>query len=499
MADCTIPCGANCGATQLYNPVDVLAPIFNSGLPALEVRWPDYTLNAFLFGNYTNPDSSLGLIMRNARGNGIKFTDDNCGLSYSETYHCAIKTNATAIAGATITVSDISELRGITAGVSLHLVQSNPFAEEYVIVQSVAGNVITLTAPTTVITDVAGGVTVIRGAYTNCDGDECNGVNENKYTTTKTAVFSVPFRRLKLSADVKQCELSVQRYGTENPGQMLLNDINMANKVGYQNEMSSIFYYDNGWVIGHTGNINTTQTHGLRPGIAYAEAQTGVNLSYDMSVCCDQVDGPDCKKNAAMIDTFYSLLESAYESGLYNGKSITGVMNRQQKRALTALTRDLVDARGFVMMYDSPDSFKSIYSNLDARTIQFGSVTLDLYYDKFLDQLGVPYMAILPVDQVFFVQRPFVDVTASGSTLSAQQSVMSGIPTFKVLDRTQFLGDGTNECFKFKMFMDFGIVMRGMCSGAYREFFNFAPCNTEACDACTAGRTTVSKFLTASC
>lgn len=496
---CEIKCWASCGATQLYNPVDILAPIFDSGLPGLEVRGPDYTLNAFLFANYTNPDSSLGIIMKNARGAGIKFTDDNCGLSYSETYHCPIKTTATAIAGATVTVSDISDLRGVTPGTILHLIQKTPFAEERAIVQSVAGNVITLTAPLTVITSVAGGVIVKRGSYINCGGDECNGVNENKYTTTKKAVFSVPFRRVKLSADVKQCELSVQRYGTENPGQMLLNEINMANKVGQQNELSDIFYNDNGRVIGATGNINTSQTQGLRTGIAYAEDQTGVTLSYDMSVCCDQVDGPDCKKNGAMIDSFYSLLEDAYESGLYNGKSITGVMNRQQKKALTALTRDLVDTRGFVMMYDSPDSFKSIYANLDAWTIQFGSVTLDLYYDKYLDDLGVPYMAILPVDQVYFVQRPFVDVTANWTNLSAQRSAMSGIPTFKVLDRTQFLGDGTNECFKFKMYMDFAFVFMGMCSGAYREFFNFAPCNSEACDACSAPRATVSKFLTTSC
>ena len=63
MSECKIPCGASCGATQMYNPVDVLAPVFDSGLPMLEAFWPDYTMNPFLFGNFTNPDWSLGVLM----------------------------------------------------------------------------------------------------------------------------------------------------------------------------------------------------------------------------------------------------------------------------------------------------------------------------------------------------------------------------------------------------------------------------------------------------
>ena len=495
MSECKIPCGASCGATQMYNPVDVLAPVFDSGLPMLEAFWPDYTMNPFLFGNFTNPDWSLGVLMKNRRSNGIKVTDDNCGVAYHETYNCDMCTAVTAISGVTITVSDVSLLRGINTGVILHFVQENPFAEEYATVDSVAGNVITLTSALTVVTDVSLGVKVYRAGYNSTNGDECNTNANNKYTSVKTSVFTAPFRRLRLTADVKQCELTVQRYGTENPWQLLLDDITRSNKIGRQNELSSYFYSDNAWVLGNTGNINSNHTQGLRTGIQFAETETGVNLSYDMSECCDPTQS-DCANHKAMIEALLSILEDAYDTGLYNGKAITGVINKQQKKALTMLTRDLIDTMGFQLFYNDADTFKSIYSNLDAWTIQFGSVRLDLYYDKFLDRLGKPYMAIMPVDYIYFVQRPFVDVTAdSNGNLKANTNVMNGMPTLKLIDRTDIEGDGSRECYKMKFFMDFAFVFSGMCSGAYREFFNFAPCGNEACDACANGRSTVSKFL----
>ena len=373
-------------------------------------------------------------------------------------------TAVTAISGATITVSDVSLLRGINTGVILHFVQENPFAEEYATVDSVAWNVITLTSALTVVTDVSLGVKVYRAGYNSTNGDECNTNANNKYTSVKTSVFTAPFRRLRLTADVKQCELTVQRYGTENPWQLLLDDITRSNKIGRQNELSSYFYSDNAWVLGNTGNINSNHTQGLRTGIQFAETETGVNLSYDMSECCDPTQS-DCANHKAMIEALLSILEDAYDTGLYNGKAITGVINKQQKKALTMLTRDLIDTMWFQLFYNDADTFKSIYSNLDAWTIQFG-------------------------------QRPIVDVPAdSNGNLKANTSVMNGMPTLKLIDRTDIEGDGSRECYKMRFFMDFAFVFSGMCSGAYREFFNFAPCGNEACDACANGRSTVSKFL----
>ena len=123
---------------------------------------------------------------------------------------------------------------------------------------------------------------------------------------------------------------------------MLLDDITRSNKIGRQNELSSYFYSDNAWVLGNTGNINSNHTQGLRTGIQFAETETGVNLSYDMSECCDPTQS-DCANHKAMIEALLSILEDAYDTGLYNGKAITGVINKQQKKALTMLTRDLID------------------------------------------------------------------------------------------------------------------------------------------------------------
>ncbi len=81
----------------------------------------------------------------------------------------------------------------------------------------------------------------------------------------------------------------------------MLDDITRSNKIGRQNELSSYFYSDNAWVLGNTGNINSNHTQGLRTGIQFAETETGVNLSYDMSECCDPTQS-DCANHKAMIE-----------------------------------------------------------------------------------------------------------------------------------------------------------------------------------------------------
>ena len=493
MADsCTPSCGL-AGANAVRNPIDIISPIIESGIDPLMVFGPDYPLLPFLFESNLNNDATelIGLKFKDpSKRVSIKYTNGNCAVEWTERYDCRIEANILSVAWSVVTVDDIKKLRGINAGSQLILSDHLLWTFETVTVISVAGNAITVNpAPTLTTATVAK-----RGAYNPLSSTSCNANASNTYTGTEEGVFESPFRRLRLTMDFNQCDLSLDRYINGDPARAFLNELVMNASQGAKNEFTQAFYFDNGRVMPSTGNINTQQTLGIITGIQFAQTEINKPLIHDFSSCCAGA-GTDCEKDEAMVLGFYSILMDMYDTGLYNNAAITAIANKEQMDALRMLNKTFYDVHQITVIYQPSDSFQSIYNGLSVQRIPFGYVNLDIYLDRNLEWYWVPMMILLPAHRLFFAQRPFYDVKSSGNGgLNINKALSSGNPRFKFVDRSEIDGDGTGECMVLKAFLDFAIIPQGMFSGAYRLFLNFKSCSDNACKPWCDTGTLVSPF-----
>ncbi|HNG97105.1 MAG TPA: hypothetical protein PLW93_02430 [Candidatus Absconditabacterales bacterium] len=490
-------CETNCGLLgtgTIRNPIEILAPVIESGIDPLMVLGMEFPLNSFLFDSQLNNegDTLMGLKLKNINVVGAKYTNGNCALEWTEKYDCPLETDIVSVAGAVITVADVTKLRGVNTNSTLLLSDATTGATETVTVVSVVGNNITVNPAPTV---TAGKVS--RLAYST-GGSACNAVANNTYTSVSEGVYSSPFRRLWLSMDFQQCDLSVQRYAYGDPAKAFLDDMIRSASVGARNEFESVFYFDNGWTTPATSNPETNRTLGLIPGIQYAQGVANKNFVHDFSLVCSSCPGTDCEKDEAVVAAFYEILMSMYKSGLYNNKSITLIANTAQYEALQRLEKAFADYHQITVVYNPGDSFQSIYGNLNMIRIPFAYVNVDIYLDRALDKIAVPFMIGLPAHNVFVAQRPFMsaDVSESGNIRVLNNSLASGNPRFKMIDRTKIEGNGTGECMILKAFMDIAIIPQGIFSGAYRIFINLAPCSSTCNPLCVTGAPTLVSPIT---
>ncbi len=492
-SSCKTDCGL-VGATNVRNPLDIISPVIESGIDPLMIMGPEYPLTPFLFDTQLNSigDTVIGLKLKNINVVNAKYTNANCALEWIEKYDCRIEANIVSVAGSVITVDSIKKLRGVNTGSEILLSDPATGASETVTVVSVLGNTITVNPAPTVVAGV-----VSRLQYT-ATGSACNANANNVYTSIEEGTYQTPFRRIRLTMDFTQCDLSVQRYAYGDPAKAFLDDLVASGAVGAREEFSSVFYMDNGWTMPSTTNINTNQTNGLITGIQYAQGVANKNFIHDFSLICDTCTGTDCEKDEAVVSAFYDILMAMYDTGLYNSNPITLVANKQQYDEMRKLEKVFADYHQITLVYNPGDQFQSIYSSLNMIRLPFAYVNVDIYLDRWLDRFQTPVMLAMPAHRVFVAQRPFYSVEASDSgTIKAMNSSLSaGNPKFKFINRTEIEGDGTGECVKLKAYMDLAVLPQWIFTGAYRIFLNLKACSSTCNPLCTTAAPVLTNLVT---
>jgi hypothetical protein len=225
-------------------------------------------------------DTVIGLKLKNINTVNAKYTNANCALEWTEKYDCKIEANIVSVVGSVITVDAIKKLRGINTDSDLLISDPATGTSEVVKVVSVLGNAITVTPAPTITAGV-----VSRLQYT-ANGTACNANANNVYTNIEEGTYQTPFRRVWLTMDFTQCDLTVQRYSYGDPAKAFLDDLVASGAVGAREEFSAVFYMDNGWETPSTTNINTNRTNGLLTGIQYAQGIANKNFIHDFSLVC---------------------------------------------------------------------------------------------------------------------------------------------------------------------------------------------------------------------
>ena len=253
---------------------------------------------------------------------------------------------------------------------------------------------------------------------------------------------------------------------------------------------------DNGREHAAGSDINANKTFGILPGIQFAQTEVDKNFIHDFSVCTGTTD---CDRDEEMVLGRYQILMNMYDTGLYDAKPITCIANKRQMDEMRFLVKTFADVHEITVVYNPGDQFQSIYNSLSMIRLPFGYVTVDIYYDRYLDMFQLPILVAVPAHRIFVAQRPFYSVNASdsGSVTVANKAVAGGSPRFKFIDRTTIDGDGTGECVVLKAFMDIAVIPQGIFTGAYRIFFNLAQTGTTPCVVnCTSGNPTQTVLFT---
>ena len=305
-------------------------------------------MTPFLFDTQLNNlgDTVIGLKLKNINVINAKYTNANCALEWIEKYDCRSEANIVSVAGAVITVDAVKKLRGVNTGSKLLVSDPATGASEVVDVVSVVGNAITVNPAPTVTAGV-----VSRLQYT-ATGTTCNANATNVYTSIEEGTYSTPFRRVRLTMDFTQCDLSVQRYAYGDPARAFLDDLVATGAYGAREEFTSVFYLDNGRQNPATSNINTNETNGIISGIQYAQGVAGKNFIHDFSSICTTCPGTDCEKDEAVVSAFYDILMAMYDTGLYNSNPITIVANKQQYDELRKLEKVFADYHQITLVYN---------------------------------------------------------------------------------------------------------------------------------------------------
>lgn len=384
-----------------------------------------------------------------------------------------------AIAGTTqntLKVDNIANLLGANTGSRLHVYSVVNKSIKTVDIASVSGNTITLKAGQTITTAV--GDKVYRGAFGIANS--CTVKPSNQYTLTTAAQKHTYLRRLWVtySFEVEDFNIDKAAYHNGMTPQDYLDALMEAGDAGVMHEFVEAVFFDNNVKVGDTlpnGSTATySETMGIIPAIQAAEDETGAILTKDFS---------DCDTSAKKVRDFINEIASAIDSGMYNDtKKITVMVNKAQERALIELNPIIATYRG-VQVFDNGLSDQYNYSVF---TIKYGTFIVDFSHEEFLDRYETPVYLIMPQDGMIFFQKPYQGFETVGdkAKLVASNTLLSqGVPNFKFIDRTDVEGNGTGECAIYRAYMDFAIILKGICSGAYRIGINFQD-SADECNTC---------------
>jgi len=178
---------------------------------------------------------------------------------------------------------------------------------------------------------------------------------------------------------------------------------------------------------------------------------------------------------------------------MYDTNEVTVLINNKQAQALSLMAPYLQDYHGVQLFKDVSDN--SAYG-LDIPNVIHMGIKINFMYEEFLNAV-FPTKAVhivLPKNAVFVVQRDFPMLTSNGKGVEAvknmNEMVSNGYPLFRVVDRSDFVGNGMGDCFTFYYEAEFAVAWAGIDKGAYRLGIGFEAC-TDICDTCAMSTTTI--------
>lgn len=391
------------------------------------------------------------------------------------------KVTVTATAATTLTVADIAGLRGANTGTRIRVQQADNSIKT-VDIASIAGNVITLKAGQTITAAI--GAKVYRGAYGITRN--CTVSPSNEYALQTIGQKNTLIRRIWVTYSFEIDEFNIDKavyYGGMTP-QDHLDALMEAGDRGAMDQLVEVFFTDELVAEGQEKLDGTdaayNETMGLIPAIQKAQEDINKPLVKDFSDCTAP-EGSTLE--ATVVRDFIKEITAAIDSGMYNSsKKVTIFVNKAQERALIELNPVMATYRG-VQVMENGLSDQYSYSSF---TIKYGNFIVDFEYVEFLDQWEVPLYLIMPQDGVVFYQKPYSHFESTGDKVRLVNSntlISQGIPNLRFIDRTDYEGNGTGECAIYRAYMDIAIILKGICSGAYRIGLNFQA-SYDQCNLC---------------
>jgi hypothetical protein len=494
MTSCVNPNDCITGAQGVTtpNPWEILSPILNQGEPLVHIvkdyfKW----LGRLLFDVvYRTQDGIvyMDLTFKGGVGAGRDFTlvrtNADCQIEWREMVICRAQTRvANSVSGSnTIEVTDIADLRGIKAGTRIHI--ATPTGVISADVEDVTNNTLTL-ANGQEVTATAGDV-VVRGAY-NRDWD-CQADIDNRFTVRQPKTYKSNFRKINITHKFRTCDLSLDRYTITNGlngTQQYVNSLKSAGNEGFMNDFQDAIYMDRNLPVGNSVNLNGgAETMGLIPAIQKAQADTGLALIKDYSLCCADADDK-IEATRASIKAFLRTIMDAHQSGLYEDGTVTVVANNEQLRLLVEMQTEMSTYFNLTIYTD-----ESVQDGLNLGAglpkIKYGGVTVDFMYEPYFDTLfRFPFHLILPPKHMAAFQREYQGIQGPNlelvSTINSQ--ISGGTPTLQFVDRTDFETNGMGDCYVFQAEFEFATAFAGADKWGYFIGINFGSC-LDACQVC---------------
>lgn len=486
--------------TVVDNVIDILAPLTNEGKFMIHVfakKWEklgrlffdeesklegETQFKAFKFKDFTQ-----------GRFSNVVRTNSDCQFEWREEVVCTpsttVATNA-ADEATTLVVADVAKLLGIGAKSEVIIATATGKIIRATVASVNTGtDTITLASPWLSGAVVVGDV-VYRGAYAR--DVACNSTIANTYSYRQARKYTSYFRKISGSLDFASCDLSLDRYvgNGKSSAEIFIKMKENAVLEGLAHEMVMAFFLDTNEEL--ASGARTTQ--GLLPALQAAQTAGSVNLLTDYSDCC--TGDTDAEKEIAtrkMIGGFLATIVDVHQSGMYDTPEVTVLINNKQAQALALLSPYFNDYHGVQLFKDVSNGTGY---GLDIPNVSHMGININFMYESFLDTVfpNTPVHIMLPRNAVYVVQRDFPLLTTNGKDIetikSMNEMVNNGYPLFRVVDRSNFVGNGMGDCFTFYYEAEFAIAWAGIDKGAYRLWVGFGAC-TDFCDTCALSTHTI--------
>ena len=465
--------------TVVDNVIDILAPLTNEGKFMIHVfakKWEK--LGRLFFDEESMLDEKTQTQFKafkfkdftQGRFSNVVRTNSDCQFEWREEVVCTPSTTVATLAssGATsLVVADVAKLLGIGAKSEVIIATATgKIVRAEVASVNTGTDTITLASPW-LTGAVAVGDVVYRGAYTR-DVD-CNSTITNAYSYRQARKYTSYFRKISGSLDFASCDLSLDRYAGQgkSSAEIFIKMKENAVLEGLAYEMVTAFFLDTNTELAS----GARKTMGLLPAIQAAQTAGSVNLITDYSGCCTGAT-TDAEKEIAtrkMIGGFLQAIVDAHQSGMYDTAEVTVLINNKQAQALALMSPYLQDYHGVQLFKDITDN--SAYG-LDIPNVSHMGIKINFLYESFLDSVFPNTAAhiILPKNAVFVVQRDFPMLTTNGKEIETiknmNEMVNNGYPLFRVVDRSNFVGNGMGDCFTFYYEAEFAVAWAGIDKGA---------------------------------
>jgi len=454
----------------LRNNLDLFKQIINDGLPIVHVFPYKLACMSYLlfdieefFLDEEAKTTELQLKVKNL-GDGkfnLTMTDQDCAMQRWEELHVfdhAILDGA-VVATDTITVLDVSFLKGITTNTKIRIQSTSATNEQtcLAIVTNVAGNVLTLDRNVT----AEDGDKVFRGANLRV---RCTAI-DNTYELNRRANYNSYFQSIHGHITFTTCELSAHReiYTPQNGmSQLLVNAKSSALFEGLlKNDLMDIFLY--GENLPEAG-AQASQTRGLITTIQEAQVATGQTFIFDLAPAIGTTD------DEAVIKALIEIWIRAFESGYYYAEPITAMINTTQLKQLMYMAPAFEEFFGIQMYKETDASHEGCRDYISLRVhgieIEHGVIEFVLF-EPLNAFYAEPLMILVPRSMFGMYQRKNSKVDSNMNV--TEQAGVAMFPKFTFTDVSSIIyaESGGDECFKFITKLELAFVQAGIFNCAY--------------------------------